>query len=380
MSQPYRTKSEPEPSGRTDGTGPGWLRDELLDRGRAVVELHAVGGEIAEAASRIARCFREGGRLLVFGNGGSAAQAQHLAGEFVGRYGGERRALPAVALTTDATVMTGVANDFGFVSVFARQIEALGTPGDVALAISTSGTSPSTVAGATAARDRGLVTIGLVGRSESPLRRIVDVGIVARPTTPARAQELQLVTCHLLCEMVEEELFPELASSPGRLPRGVLSVPELLGAREHWREMDRSVVWTNGCFDLLHGGHARMLRAARELGDVLVVGVNDDASVRRLKGDGRPVVPLEDRIELLLALEAVDRVVVLERDDPTPLLAQLRPDVLCKGGDYGVEGKDVPERSTVERAGGVFRLLPYWEGRSTTAIVHRVEARPLDAG
>ena len=113
---------------------------------------------------------------------------------------------------------------------------------------------------------------------------------------------------------------------------------------------------------------------------MLVVGVNDDVSVRRLKGDGRPIVPLADRLEMLLGLDTVDHVVVLEDDDPTPLLAELRPDVHCKGGDYGLEGKDVPERSTVEGAGGVFHLLPYWEGRSTTVIVDQVEGGPLDDG
>ena len=380
MSQPHRTKSEQGLSEGTDGDAPGWLHDDLADRARDVARLHAVSGDLAHAASRIARCFREGGRLLIFGNGGSAAQAQHLAGEFVGRYGDERPGLPAVALAADGTVMTGVANDFGFVSVFSRQIEALGRPGDVALAISTSGTSPNTVAGATAARDHGLDTIAFVGSPDSPLHRMADIGVVTGAMTFARVQELQLVACHLLCEMVEGTLFPEHAKLGRPLATGLFIAPELLSARARWRDLGRTVVWTNGCFDLLHVGHVRMLHAARELGDVLVVGVNDDASVRRLKGDGRPIVPLADRLEMLLALDTVDHVVVLEDDDPTPLLAQLRPDVHCKGGDYGLEGKDVPERSTVEGAGGVFHLLPYWEGRSTTAIVDQVEGGPLDGG
>ena len=189
MSQPHRTKSEQGLSEGTDGDAPGWLHDDLADRARDVARLHAVSGDLAHAASRIARCFREGGRLLIFGNGGSAAQAQHLAGEFVGRYGDERPGLPAVALAADGTVMTGVANDFGFVSVFSRQIEALGRPGDVALAISTSGTSPNTVAGATAARDHGLDTIAFVGSPDSPLHRMADIGVVTGAMTFARVQE-----------------------------------------------------------------------------------------------------------------------------------------------------------------------------------------------
>jgi rfaE bifunctional protein nucleotidyltransferase chain/domain len=340
-----------------------------------VTGFQRAAADLEEAAVRITQCLRQGGKLLVFGNGGSAAQAQHLAGELLGRYRDEREGLPAMALAADGAVVTGLANDFGFGSVFARQIEALGRPGDVAVAISTSGTSPSTVAGAAAARDRGLGTVGMIGTSTSPLHGLVDVAIVTPAPTPARVQELQLVACHVVCEMVERALFPQTADGDRPVERGILTVPELLGARERWRELGQSVVWTNGCFDLLHAGHVRMLRAARALGDIFVVGVNDDEGVRRLKGPGRPVVPLEDRLEILLALETVDRVVVLEDDDPVSLLAELRPDVHCKGGDYGVAARPMPERTTVEGAGGVVHVLDYWEGRSTTAIVDRIEGR-----
>jgi len=351
----------------------------LAERGRAVAGFQGAAVDLVDAAVRVTRCLRRGGKLLVFGNGGSAAQAQHLAGEFVGRYRAEREGLPAVALAADGAVMTGLANDFGFASVFARQIEALGRPGDVALAISTSGSSPSTVAGAIAARDHGLGTVGIIGTRASPLHRVVDVAIVTPAPTPARVQELQLVACHIVCELVEQALFPEIVHTERSVERGILTVPELLSARARWRQLEQSVVWTNGCFDLLHAGHVRMLRAARALGDIFVVGVNDDDSVRRLKGEGRPVVPLEDRLEILLALDTVDRVVVLEDDDPSSLLAQVRPDVHCKGGDYELDGRPVPERTTVEGSGGVVQVLDYWEGRSTTAIVDRIESkRPHD--
>jgi rfaE bifunctional protein nucleotidyltransferase chain/domain len=311
--------------------------------------------------------------VLVFGNGGSAAQAQHLAGEFLGRYDDEREGLAAVALTADGAVLSGLANDFGFGSVFARQVEALGRPGDVAVAISTSGASPSTVAGAAAARSRGLATVGMVGLAPSPLHELVDVAVVTPAPTTAHVQELQLVACHVLCELVERALYPHAALAGRPIERAILTVPDLLRERERWRAVGQSVVWTNGCFDLLHAGHVRMLRGARALGDVLVVGVNDDDSVRRLKGPGRPVVPLDDRIEVLLALETVERVVVLEGDDPMSLLAELQPDVHCKGGDYRADARPMPERATVEGAGGVVHVLDYWEGRSTTAIVDRIE-------
>jgi rfaE bifunctional protein nucleotidyltransferase chain/domain len=154
----------------------------------------------------------------------------------------------------------------------------------------------------------------------------------------------------------------------------VVSVDALVAQRERWRRAGRSVVWTNGCFDLLHAGHVLGLADARALGDVLVVGINDDASVRRLKGPERPIVPLADRVTIVAALAAVDHVVVLEDDTPTAVLERLRPDVHCKGGDYGA-GDTLAEREAVERGGGQVRILPFHEGRSTTAIVADIRAR-----
>jgi D-sedoheptulose 7-phosphate isomerase len=163
---------------------------------------------LREAAARTTNCFREGGKLLIFGNGGSAAQAQHLAAEFVGRLTRPRPALPAIALTTDGVMMTSLANDFGFASVFARQVEAIAREGDVALVISTSGASPNAIEGVVAAQRLGLVTVGLIGTPDSRLHELVDVPVVTPGTTPARVQELQVAACHRLCEMVEDELFP----------------------------------------------------------------------------------------------------------------------------------------------------------------------------
>jgi D-sedoheptulose 7-phosphate isomerase len=163
---------------------------------------------LLEAAERTASCFREGGKLLIFGNGGSAAQAQHLAAEFVGRLSRARPALPAIALTTDGVMMTSLANDFGFAAVFARQIDAIGRQGDVALVISTSGASPNAIEGAMAARRLGLTTVGLIGTPRSELHELVDVAVLTPGPTPAHVQEQQLTACHRLCEMVEDALFP----------------------------------------------------------------------------------------------------------------------------------------------------------------------------
>ncbi len=137
------------------------------------------------------------------------------------------------------------------------------------------------------------------------------------------------------------------------------------------RRAGKRVVFTNGCFDLIHPGHVRYLRAARRLGDVLVVGVNSDRSARRLgKGKGRPFVPERDRAEVLAALEMVDYVTIFEEDTPYELIRQLQPDVLVKGGDWSpdrIVGADV-----VRAGGGAVKSLPYAKGYSTTALIRRM--------
>jgi len=160
-------------------------------------------GPVVEAARVVGDAIERGGTVLVFGNGGSAAEAQHFAAELVGRFERERRGLAAVALTTDTSALTAIANDYGFARVFARQIEALGRPGDVALGISTSGASPNVVEGLRAARARGLATIGLTGRDGGEVGRVVDVHVNVPLPSAARVQEVQLVLLHALADLVE---------------------------------------------------------------------------------------------------------------------------------------------------------------------------------
>ena len=151
----------------------------------------------------------------------------------------------------------------------------------------------------------------------------------------------------------------------------------LSGLGETLRAAGKVVVWTNGCFDLVHAGHARSLRAARELGDVLVVGVNSDDSVRRLKGPGRPVLPESERAELVASLACVDFVVVFGEDTPSECIRLLRPAVHCKGADYAPPGgKPVPEAAVVESYGGRVFFLPLIEGISTTELIRRLRSLP----
>lgn len=163
------------------------------------------GRAIVEAAQVITGCLRSGGKLLFFGNGGSAADAQHLAAEFVGRFVKERDGLPAMALTTNSSILTAVGNDYGFEQIFARQIEALGRPGDVAIGISTSGKSPNVIAGIEEAKKRQLRTIGLSGRDGGELVGCVDIPITVASENTAQIQECHIAIGHILCELAEKE-------------------------------------------------------------------------------------------------------------------------------------------------------------------------------
>ena len=161
--------------------------------------------EVVAAAELLTRALAAGGKVLAFGNGGSAADAQHLVAELVGRYeaGRERRALPAMALSSDPSVVTALANDTGFTQVFARQVEAFGRPGDVAVGLTTSGTSANVLAGLEAARRLGLGTIALTGRAAG-LRVPADVHIAVPADRTPRVQEVHGTLLHVLCELIEE--------------------------------------------------------------------------------------------------------------------------------------------------------------------------------
>jgi D-sedoheptulose 7-phosphate isomerase len=161
---------------------------------------------IVNAAMAISIALARGGKMLVFGNGGSAADSQHLAAELVGRFMRERQALAAIALTTDTSVLTGVGNDYTYSRVFARQIEGLGRAGDVALAISTSGGSPNVIAALTAAKAREITTIGLTGGDGGLIGRMVDIHINVPGRSTPRVQEVHRTILHGMCEIVEREL------------------------------------------------------------------------------------------------------------------------------------------------------------------------------
>ena len=161
---------------------------------------------VAAAAAAVSQAVTTGRKVLAFGNGGSASDAEHLVAELVGRFEGERRALAGVALTADSAVVTAIANDYGYEQVFTRQIEALGEEGDVAFGISTSGRSPNVLAALAAAKARGMVTIALTGRDGGPIGAQADIHLnVAEASTP-RVQEVHRTAIHAMCTLVEQSL------------------------------------------------------------------------------------------------------------------------------------------------------------------------------
>jgi rfaE bifunctional protein nucleotidyltransferase chain/domain len=145
---------------------------------------------------------------------------------------------------------------------------------------------------------------------------------------------------------------------------------ELIKIRARLRRQGKKVVFTNGCFDLIHGGHIHLFRAAEAQGDVLIVALNSDASIRRLKGPSRPIFPLAERLEVLSALESIDYVTSFSQDTPQKTIAALLPDVLVKGGDWGND--EIVGRAEVEGAGGRVVRVPYLRGHSSTDIIEKI--------
>jgi rfaE bifunctional protein nucleotidyltransferase chain/domain len=152
----------------------------------------------------------------------------------------------------------------------------------------------------------------------------------------------------------------------------VRTLDDLIALRASWSRAGKTLVWTSGCFDLLHVGHIRSFRDARALGDILIVGINSDASVHSIKDDSRPIVNQGDRAELIAALEMVDYVTIFDESTPVAALSRLQPDIHCKGAEYADGTRPMPERETVLGYGGQIRFLPFHPGRSTTELIERI--------
>jgi D-sedoheptulose 7-phosphate isomerase len=196
------------------------IRESILVK-RQILEDASVLDRIVQVGQAIANAFRAGHKLFLFGNGGSAADAQHLAAEFIGRFERERAPFPAIALTVNTSAITAISNDYAYEMVFARQVEALGTAGDVAIGISTSGRSPSVLAGLRAAKAKGMVTVGMTGSGGDVLLELTDHCIRVPSRRTARIQEAHIMIGHSFCEIVEHlagdwHLATTSGSAPGR--------------------------------------------------------------------------------------------------------------------------------------------------------------------
>ena len=178
---------------------------ELADLAQVVADTR--GAAVSAYATAVLETFKAGGKLIFCGNGGSAADAQHLAAEYVVRLSMDRRALPALALTTDTSVLTACGNDRGYDEVFARQVEALGRPGDLLVLHSTSGESANLIKAAEKARAAGLATVGVLAKGGGHLRSLVDIAVVVPTERVSRAQEIHLAIGHIVCRYVEMSLF-----------------------------------------------------------------------------------------------------------------------------------------------------------------------------
>jgi D-sedoheptulose 7-phosphate isomerase len=197
----------PDPAGDVNVPGVGRSLAEHQAVFKALAAEHIAS--IQSCSEVLIETFRSGKKVLLVGNGGSAADAQHIAAEFVGRYESERRALPAIALTTDTSALTALANDYDFERIFARQVDALASPGDCLIAISTSGNSPNVLAAVMSARAKGCRVIGMTGAKGTKLAGLSDACILVPSNRTARIQEAHITIAHLWCETIDEMLAAE---------------------------------------------------------------------------------------------------------------------------------------------------------------------------
>jgi D-sedoheptulose 7-phosphate isomerase len=185
------------------------INDEIIktitESSNLILNSKSLSEKIEKAVNEIIKCFNTQNKIVIFGNGGSAADAQHIVAEFIGRFQKERKSLPAIALTTDSSIITSLANDYSYDIVFSRQCESLVSKGDVVIGISTSGNSKNVEKGIKTAKSMGAVTIGLLGGDGGIINNIVDIPIVVESTNTARIQEVHRVIYHIICGIVEDE-------------------------------------------------------------------------------------------------------------------------------------------------------------------------------
>ena len=182
------------------------IRNYILSSSDIIRASVLLAPNIEKSIHAIVKCFKKGNKIVLFGNGGSAADAQHVAAEFIGRYKINRKSLPAIDLTSNPSIITAISNDFSFDSVFSRQCESLISKGDVVIGISTSGNSLNVKKGINTSKKNGAVTIGLLGNNGGSIKKCVDIPLIVNSTSTPHIQEVHRTICHIVCEIVEKEL------------------------------------------------------------------------------------------------------------------------------------------------------------------------------
>ena len=182
------------------------IEETLEQSSKIIADLHDLSDEIDKTANLIITAINKNRKIIIIGNGGSAADAQHIAAEFLGRYKLKRKSIPAIALTSNSSTTTAIANDYDFSDIFSRQCESLVSKGDVVIGISTSGNSENVVKGLRTSKKNGGLTIGLLGNKGGKIKNIVDISLIVKATSIPRIQEAHRVIYHIICEIVEEEL------------------------------------------------------------------------------------------------------------------------------------------------------------------------------
>ena len=182
------------------------IEETLEQSSKIIADLHDLSDEIDKTANLIITAINKNRKIIIIGNGGSAADAQHIAAEFLGRYKLKRKSIPAIALTSNSSTTTAIANDYDFSDVFSRQCESLVSKGDVVIGISTSGNSENVVKGLRTSKKNGGLTIGLLGNKGGKIKNIVDISLIVKATSIPRIQEAHRVIYHIICEIVEEEV------------------------------------------------------------------------------------------------------------------------------------------------------------------------------
>ena len=181
------------------------IKKIMVESSNVILNSINLSEKIEESINEIIKCFKRGNKIIVFGNGGSAADAQHIVAEFIGRFQKERKSLPAISLTTDSSIITSLANDYSYNIVFSRQCESLVSKGDVVVGISTSGKSKNVEEGIKTAKKKGAITIGLLGSDGGTIKDFTDISIIVPSINTARIQEVHRVIYHIICDVVEKE-------------------------------------------------------------------------------------------------------------------------------------------------------------------------------